>query len=125
MSNSVKKNVVNTKSTKRIDLGTKKKTSKPVNQPKDKDLIVEINSRYSILIPVHLRELLGLKVGTKLEIEINPDGILFRIPNQKEKKTGAKHLEELKAEGLVGFLDIGDLTTEEYVAKIDAEAFQG
>jgi hypothetical protein len=37
--------------------------------------------------------------------------------------TGTEHLEELTTEGLIGFLDIGELTTEEYVAKIDAETF--
>ena len=75
-----------------------------IGNKKESDMILDI-----------LKEYIRNKNIQKQSITENQD--------DNSMTAGAKLIKKWRAEGLIGFLDIGDYSTEEYVQKIKKEAF--
>ena len=70
-----------------------------------------VTSKGQVTIPKRVRDALGLKPGSKVDVEYRTDGALVTLAKKKITRSEfRKRLESVR-----GTLDLGGMTTDEYM----------
>lgn len=76
-----------------------------------------VTAKGQVTIPKRLRDALGLKPGTKVDVEFSEEGALVKPARKRPGKSEyRKALESVR-----GTMDLGGMTTDEYMKWIRGE----